>query len=82
MKKIFFIFLAHYLYAIENNYTIIIKDISTESNITINEKSMDTNISKIIINRQHSELNNTIIESKIIIKNSILIGHTGVYIGK
>ena len=82
MKKITFIFLFTYLIASDNQYSIIISNSSNEKNITINGKKIDSNSSKIIIQGKNIDLNNSIIKSKTIIKNSIVIGNTGVYIGR
>ena len=82
MKKIILICLFNYLFASDNHYSIIITNSSNESNITINGKRLDTNSSNIVINGKNIDLNNTIIKSETIIKNGVVIGNTGVYIGK
>ena len=78
MKKIIFIFLFNYLIASDSQYSIIISNSSNEKNITIN----DSNSSQVIIRGKNIDLNHSRIESKTIIKNSIVIGNTGIYIGR
>ena len=82
MKKIILIGLFNYLFASGNQYSIIITSTSNKNNILINGKKIDSNSSNIVINGKNIDLNNTIIKSETVIKNSVIIGNTGVYIGR